>query len=591
MITNKRNYEEWQGRSNRRVTRRTVTVSIIFLVLLLSFLPVSRINVSLSAGYFVNASVVDTIPVKCCPHGMAFDTSNGYVYATDSTPNGTVSVIDTKTNSVVSTISVGSYPEDIAFDSSNGDLYVTNSGSGSVSVINATTNVVVKNISVGSSPSSVTFDPSNGGVYVADLTAGCASQPPGDVSVIDGATNTFLGNIRVGSGPDAVAFDSWNGDIYVADICGGISVIDGSTNTDIGTVPIGLGSYDVAFDSQNGCLYVAGYAVVNIVNGTTNSIVDTISSSPKNSPWGVAFDPSNGLVYVANEAYNVSIIDGATNLVVANATVGVGPYGLAFDPENGYMYVANSGSGTVSVIATTISTTRFSTSTSDSISSTSYSTTSIQMTSHSASSISTSYFTSSTPPSFVTSVVNPTGQPVEIGVIGNISSNQISNMSLSGNSTITLSFTLSGTQESQGSATIAIPKKAVPSGETPLVYMNGALALGQSYYSDQSNYYVSFAIQSGTHQISLVFSQSSSIGTDSTYSSSSRSSPTPSSKANDSQSVTAEAVGALAVAALSFALIRGKAKDRLHPSTNAKQQQCSDWLFLNSSLRIRAMPF
>jgi YVTN family beta-propeller protein len=328
----------------------------------------------------------------------------------------------------------------------------------------------------------------------------------------------------------------------------------------------------MAFDSQNGCVYVSGYAAVSVINGTTNSVITAISAF--SWPWGEVFNPSNGFICVSKQdhnPYNVSIIDGATNLLVANVTVGIGPYGLAFDPENGYVYVANSGSGTVSVIATTISTTRFSTTPS---SMTSSSTTSISTTSYSSSSSTTysttSSYTPSIKPTFITSVESPSSRLINIGVIGNISASQVSNMSLSGNSTITLSFTLYGAQESQGTATIAIPKNAVPSGDTLLVYMDGALALGQSYYSDQSNYYVSFAIQSGTHQVSIVFSQSSSFGirANSTYSSSSRSNSIPSSNANYPQ-YEAAAVGILVVAALgSFALIRTKA--RHHPNNSAK---------------------
>ncbi|HKW04538.1 MAG TPA: hypothetical protein VJN71_04490, partial [Nitrososphaerales archaeon] len=104
-----------QVRSSRRGHFRGLFVSMVVLVMLLSFLPVSRFDFSLSTGYFVYSSLVATIPVKCCPHGMAFDSSNGYVYATNPTPNGTVSVIDANTSSVVSNINVGSYPESIAF--------------------------------------------------------------------------------------------------------------------------------------------------------------------------------------------------------------------------------------------------------------------------------------------------------------------------------------------------------------------------------------------------------------------------------------------------------------------------------------------
>ncbi len=150
--------------------------------------------------------------------------------------------------------------------------------------------------------------------------------------------------------------------------------------------------------------------------------------------------------------------------------------------------------------------------------------------------------------SFMTSVVSPSGQSVEIIVSGNFSRSQISNMSLSENSTnsqFSLSFTTIGTS---GTATITIPKSAVPGGYAPLVYINGTLATDQSYYSDSSNYYVTFAAQSGSHEVSILFAQSSS--SQSTHSTSTHP-PLIDASAY-------EIIGAVAVVAIggSFALIR-----------------------------------
>ena len=52
----------------------------------------------------------------------------------------------------------------------------------------------------------------------------------------------------------------------------------------------------------------------------------------------------------------VSVIDTATNTVVATVTVGGGPFGVAITPDGVFAYVANFGSGTVSVIGTATNT-------------------------------------------------------------------------------------------------------------------------------------------------------------------------------------------------------------------------------------------
>src|SRR5579884_2701294 len=147
-----------------------------------------------SAGFvkytLINGNSVNTTFNGVFPIGVAFDSSNGYVYVAN--PNsGSVSVINGATNNVIASITVGSVPYGVAFDPSNGYVYVTNSNSGSVSVINGATNNVIASITVGYYPHGVAFDPSNGYVYVAN--------PYSDsVSVINGATNNVIASITVG---------------------------------------------------------------------------------------------------------------------------------------------------------------------------------------------------------------------------------------------------------------------------------------------------------------------------------------------------------------------------------------------------------
>ena len=76
-----------------------------------------------------------------------------FVYVPNFFDNN-VSVIDTPTNAVTgSAIPVGSFPAAAAVRGDGSLVYVTNSGSsGSVSVINTATNTVVATVNVGSFP-------------------------------------------------------------------------------------------------------------------------------------------------------------------------------------------------------------------------------------------------------------------------------------------------------------------------------------------------------------------------------------------------------------------------------------------------------
>ena len=75
--------------------------------------------------------------------------------------------------------------------------------------------------------------------------------------------------------------------------------------------------------------------------------------------WGIAFDSKNDRMYVVNwngvscctpDNSSVSVINTATNRLIANIPVGDKSYGIAFDSANDRMYVTNTADKTVSVI-------------------------------------------------------------------------------------------------------------------------------------------------------------------------------------------------------------------------------------------------
>ena len=72
-------------------------------------------------------SVISTIPVGNNPVGVAYDSGDGRVYVTNYDSPGTVSVIDTKTNTVEpTTIGVKTFPYGVAYDPDDGRVYVDN---------------------------------------------------------------------------------------------------------------------------------------------------------------------------------------------------------------------------------------------------------------------------------------------------------------------------------------------------------------------------------------------------------------------------------------------------------------------------------
>jgi YVTN family beta-propeller protein len=121
--------------------------------------------------------------------------------------SGTVSVIATATNTVGATVPVGNTPAGIAITPDGTRAYVVNCncfsgiGAGTVSVIDTVSNTVVGTpIPVGGEPEGVAVTPDGKHAYVTN-----AAFSIGSVSVIDTAANTVGDTIPVGTAPFGVA--------------------------------------------------------------------------------------------------------------------------------------------------------------------------------------------------------------------------------------------------------------------------------------------------------------------------------------------------------------------------------------------------
>ena len=70
----------------------------------------------------------------------------------------------------------------------------------------------------------------------------------------------------------------------------------------------------------------------------------TITLDPGAGPCALCYNPTNNKVYCANSGSdNVTVIDGATNSVIATVTAGSSPRALCYNPTNNKVYCANGG--------------------------------------------------------------------------------------------------------------------------------------------------------------------------------------------------------------------------------------------------------
>jgi YVTN family beta-propeller protein len=266
-------------------------------------------------------TVINTVSVGNAPLGVAVNPEGTKVYVASWSSN-TVSVIDTSTNTVIDTVDVGIQAWGIAVNPAGTTVYVTGSDSGIVSVINTTTNTVTATVDVGSYPVGVAVAPDGKNVYVAN-------QHGSTVSIIDAANNTVTTTVNVGNHPLGVAFNPAGTTAYVTNSdSGSVSAIDTATNTVVASVSVGSYPYGVAVNPEGTKVYVANYndSNVSVIDTATNAVTSTVSVGLH--PHGIAVTPNGKKVFVANEDGNISVIDTATNNVTTTVKAGYNPIAL-----------------------------------------------------------------------------------------------------------------------------------------------------------------------------------------------------------------------------------------------------------------------
>jgi YVTN family beta-propeller protein len=317
--------------------------------------------------------MVGQVPVAVAVSGNRAYIANAY--------DGTVSVIDTTTNTVVKTLGVGSSPQKLAVSPDGERVYVANTGSNTVSIIDASTDTVIGTVVVPVQQDQpgvflriwdVAANPLGGRVYV--------TATGGTVFVIDTATNAVSGPYRVGPAATGVAISPDGSRLYVATELwnSDIEVVDTASMTVIGTINLGESSYpiDGAFTPDGKRLYMitgaqgsetADNAVMVIdtdPNSTTyNTVIHTIYGG---APGHVVFSQDGSRAYVSDSGDNtITVIDTHTNAVIGTLTVNLSPASgsrdEAISADGTTLYVTDSAGNAVYAVAiadTELATTR-----------------------------------------------------------------------------------------------------------------------------------------------------------------------------------------------------------------------------------------
>jgi YVTN family beta-propeller protein len=360
--------------SPRRLVGASTAVALVLAGTLLPFAATPA-----SASTFVAATIPITSPTRNdpAPVSVAVDAATAQAYVAN-TFDGTVSVIDTRTNRVIDTVpngptSIGAGPSGVAIDPVHHQVYIANYNSHTVSVIDTGMNRVTSVIphdnvhGIGTGPEGVAVDPDLNRAFVSNVGGGT-------VSVIDTTVNQVIAVIPysptsgIGKFPIGIGIDTTLHRAYVANYNDDtVSVIDTRSNSVVKVIPadvtngIGDAPRRIAVDEIRHRAFVTNEisGTLSVIDTQTNTVMIVIphdlATGIGDGPDGVAMDPEGRQVYVPTEA-RFTVIDADSlhvTKVIAKSSAndyGSGLQGIAVNPAGRHAYLAGSSSNSVAVL-------------------------------------------------------------------------------------------------------------------------------------------------------------------------------------------------------------------------------------------------
>ena len=310
-------------------------------------------------------TVVKTIAVGPVPsYGIAFtpDGRRAYVTVLGGTPTpGTVSVLDTDPtsatyNTVIATVTTAFFPYGAVASLDGSVVYVVN-GSGSLSIIETATNTVIRNIALGRGTDAphIALSPDGNTVYVT------ASSRDQVLAYTVGAPtrDTVVDTIKVPDSPFNLAVNPIDKSVWVTSLQSGLTVLgsDRSVTNYASAVP---SAYDVDITPDGRFAYVTSFAEskVYVFDATTRILVTTITVPDRGIAQFVDVSPDGRFAYVSIDGTtgpgtvnNVTVIDTATNTIVASVPKQASSP-VTVSPDSAFLYLTDFSNGTVVQVST-----------------------------------------------------------------------------------------------------------------------------------------------------------------------------------------------------------------------------------------------
>ena len=343
------------------------TVKLLAIWLALATFFVLPLGKTVQAQPPCNFNVIATLDVGPSPFGVTTSPDGTTVWVANSgglfSNSNKVTVLNVQTLAIESVITVGNFPEDIAFTSDGSQAFVTNSSDATVSVIDTATRTVTQTISLASIPmtfpfgivvgkndkkvfvtsASAEFDGSDKNVAVlniqnpSNVTLAGAIRAPGfgGRPAIRPIGNQLLVPVApTESGPPKLlAINPSSGNILYE------IQLPGSTAfpQDIAVTPNGRFAYISLLDFSGG---TGGVWVVDLKRRSTVTVINT--GDPL--VHGIGMTPDGEFVFATNfsaGSNSVSVIDTATNTIVATIPTGPQPNEVAVSLDGTRGFITN----------------------------------------------------------------------------------------------------------------------------------------------------------------------------------------------------------------------------------------------------------
>ena len=283
----------------------------------------------------------------------------GFAYIVNQ-KDGTVSVINTATNTVTTTIDLGMGPgaQGVVFTpirtSSDGRLiYLSFQGQNSSNVlivIDAAMKKVVQSIPVDEIISDLVLSSDNSKIYVGSPTAFFQ----GIVKVYDSNTFNLISQFNTVGQPNHLALSPDDKLLCFDDQAfGNLTMVNTVTNQVTGSIANLVNPFGMVFSPDGKYLYVCDqhFNTVTVYNTLTNTLVATIAVG--DMPRGIVVSPDGKYLYVTSNTNGgeVYVINTSNNSVVTN--ISAGPlYGISITPDGNSVYLAEGNADSTAVINT-----------------------------------------------------------------------------------------------------------------------------------------------------------------------------------------------------------------------------------------------